>query len=69
MKANHRLAVARVYARAASSLFNRVATSLSNIGLSESRYQIIRNQIQQCGRSPIRQYRALLQLHHTITTP
>lgn len=67
MKANQRLAVARVYARAASCLFNRVAMALSNIGLHESRYQIIRNQIQQCRRSPIKQYRALLQLHHTLT--
>jgi hypothetical protein len=63
-----RLVVTRAYARAISVLFDRVAFSLSNLGLGPIRYQIIRNHLLN-KKSLVSQYRALRSLQTTLQTP
>lgn len=70
MTVKKRLAVARVYSRALTLLFERVACALANVGLDSIKYQIIRNYLLPCNKSLVGQYRALRALHTTLlSTP
>lgn len=56
-----------VYARASAALFERVATALSNLGLEDSRYQIMRNFLRPT-RTIHGQYIVLRSLLNTLQT-